>query len=247
MKSQVLKWVESSTFSNFIMVVILLNAATLGVETIRSLSDSTVNILHLFDKICLAIFIIEILMKLYVYGLSFFKKPWCVFDFLIVGVTLIPSTGNLSVLRGLRVLRVLRLISAVPQLRVVVNAFLDSIPGVSAVALLFSVIFYVFSVMSTQMFGVEFPNYFGSLTSSMFTLFQLMTLENWAAIVKDVMAVYSWAGAYFIVYILISTFVLLNMVIAVVVKVMEGQELDPHTETLNEISKRLEKIEKKLK
>lgn len=247
MKSQVLKWVESSIFRNFIMVIILLNAATLGIETVHSLSDTIMELLHLFDKICLAIFIVEILMKLYVYGLTFFKKPWCVFDFLIVGVTLIPNTGNLSVLRGLRVLRVLRLISAIPQLRIVVNAFLDSLPGVGAVAMLFSVIFYVFSVMSTQIFGAEFPAYFGSLTTSMFTLFQLMTLENWASIVKEVMAVYSWAGAFFIVYILIATFVLLNMVIAVVVKVMEGQELDPHTETLNEISKRLAKIEKKLK
>jgi len=112
---------------------------------------------------------------------------------------------------------------------------------------LFFIIFYVFAVMSTQMFGAAFPDYFGQIGTTMFTLFQLMTLEGWTEIVKDVMAVHSWAGFYFIVYILIATFVLLNMVIAVVVKVMEDEGQAPHTQQLNEVLERLKKIEEKLK
>lgn len=246
MKENVLNLVEANFFRNFIMAVILLNAAALGLETYKGLSADALKYLQIFDGLCLIIFVVEILLKLFAYGLAFFKRPWCVFDFIIVGITLVPNAGNLSVLRGLRVLRVLRLISMMPQLRMVVGAFLDSLPGVGAVAMLFSVIFYVFAVMSTQMFGAEFPHYFGGLGTSMFTLFQLMTLEAWAEVVKEIMAVHTWAAAYFITYILISTFVLLNMVIAVVVKVMEEQGQDTHLNLLEDISKRLDKIEKQL-
>ncbi|MEC8066976.1 MAG: ion transporter [Pseudomonadota bacterium] len=247
MKQTVLKWVEKASFQNFILTVIVLNALALGVETFHGLSENTLSLLYTFDQVCLVIFVVELLLKIYAYGWSFFKKPWCVFDLLIVAVTLVPNTGNLSVLRGLRVLRVLRLISSVPQLRMVVNGFLDAMPGIGAVGLLFFIIFYVFAVMSTQMFGAAFPDYFGQIGTTMFTLFQLMTLEGWTEIVKDVMTVHSWAGFYFIIYILIATFVLLNMVIAVVVKVMEDEGQAPHTQQLNEVIERLKKIEEKLK
>ena len=131
MKQTVLKWVEKASFQNFILTVIVLNALALGAETFHGLSENTFSMLYTFDQVCLVVFVVELLLKIYAYGWSFFKKPWCVFDFLIVAVTLVPNTGNLSVLRGLRVLRVLRLISSVPQLRMVVNGFLDAMPGMT--------------------------------------------------------------------------------------------------------------------
>jgi voltage-gated sodium channel len=247
MREVVKKWIERPIFQNFVMAVIIFNAIILGVETVQSLPENVLGFLYVLDTICLTIFVVELILKMYAYGFGFFKRPWCIFDFIIVGVTLIPASGNLSVLRSLRVLRVLRLISSVPQLRMVINSFLDALPGIGSVALLFSIIFYVFTVMSTKLFSAELPEYFGSLSTSMFTLFQLMTLEGWTVVVIDAMEIHSWAGLYFIFYILLSTFVLLNMVIAVVVSVMEDQGENPHMEKLDEINKRLQKIEKNLK
>lgn len=246
-RTTIQKWVELPKFQNFIMAVIIINAITLGAETMQGLPEKVLQALHILDTICLTIFVVEILLKLIAYGFGFFKRPWCVFDFIIVGITLIPATGNLSVLRALRVLRVLRLISSLPQLRMVINGFLDSLPGIGSVALLFSIIFYVFTVMSTKIFAADLPQYFGSLSTSMYTLFQLMTLEGWTIVVEDAMEVHAWAGIYFILYILLSTFILLNMVIAVVVNVMEEQGDKPEIKKLDEINKRLQNIEKKLK
>src|SRR5690606_28470632 len=131
-------WVQ-----NTVIVVILINAVILGVETVGSLSPQVRDVLHLLDALCLGIFVVEIGLKLYAQGWRFFASAWNVFDFIVIAVALVPSSGGIAVLRALRVLRVLRLISVVPALRRVVDALVRAIPGIASIALLLAIIFYV--------------------------------------------------------------------------------------------------------
>ena len=213
--------VESSRFQNFIIFVIVLNGIILGLETSRDLSDGTMWLLHLADKICLTIFIVELTMKLVVYRFSFFKEGWNVFDLLIVVVALIPSSGGLSILRAFRILRVLRLITAVDSFRRVVNGMLIAIPGVGSVAGLLLLVFYISGVLATMLFGEDFPQWFGTLGQSMYSLFQIMTLESWSmGIVRPVMEVQPYAWTFFIPFIMVTTFTVLNLFIGIVVDAM---------------------------
>lgn len=210
--------VESRWFHNFIITVILINGAVLGIETMKGLSADTMHLLERVDQLCLVIFVIELTMKLFVYRLSFFKQGWNVFDFLIVGVALLPATGELSILRAFRVLRVLRLVTTVDSIRRVVAGMLIAIPGVGSVGGLLVIFFYIGAVISTTLFGEAFPDWFGSLGRSMYTLFQIMTLESWSmGIVRPVMDVYPYAWIFFIPFITVTTFTVLNLFIGIIV------------------------------
>ncbi|NNC98573.1 MAG: ion transporter, partial [Gammaproteobacteria bacterium] len=126
--------VESNWFQNFIIAVIVANGIILGAETSRNLSTATMQLLAMADRVCLIIFVVELAMKLLVYRLSFFRKGWNIFDFVIVGIALIPASGGLSILRAFRILRVLRLVTALTSFRRVVSGMLLAIPGVGSVA-----------------------------------------------------------------------------------------------------------------
>jgi voltage-gated sodium channel len=207
-----------------IMALILTNAVTLGMETSKSLMDAWGDWILWADKIILSIFVVEIAARLIVNRWSFFKDPWSVFDFLVVVIALIPATGSLSVLRALRVLRVLRLITVLPSLRRVVGGLITALPGMGSITLLLSIIFYVFAVMATKLFGEDFERLFGTLGASAFTLFQIMTLEGWAnEIVRPVMDKYPAAWLFFIPYIVVTTFMVLNLFIGVVVTAMQKE------------------------
>lgn len=213
--------VESNTFQRFIIAVIIVNAVTLGLETSTSAMATAGGVLYLLDRIALSIFVIEIVLKLLVYRQNFFRDGWNVFDFLVVGVTLAPTGEGVAVLRALRILRALRLVSVVPSMRKVVNALLKAIPGMTSVLTLLMLVFYVAAVMSTKLFGEVFPEWFGSIGASFYTLFQVMTLESWSmGIVRPVMEVYPLAWLFFIVFILLTTFAVLNLFIAIVVDAM---------------------------
>lgn len=212
---------ESERFQSFIIIVIVINALLLGLETSKSVMARWGGLLHALDLIALAIFVVEIIAKLFVYRWSFFKNPWNVFDFLIVGVSLAPASEGLSVMRALRILRALRLISMVPSMRLVVQALLGAVPAMSSVIALLSLIFYVCAVMATKLFSDKFDEFFGTLGRSTYTLFQIMTLESWSAgVVRPVMEVYPWAWLFFVPFILIATFAVLNLFIAIVVNSM---------------------------
>jgi voltage-gated sodium channel len=162
--------------------------------------------------------VIEIVSLLFARGWRFFKDPWCVFDFIVVGIALIPASGPFAVLRSLRVLRVLRLISKIPSIRKVVSALLGSLPGMASVFGLVMILFYVYAVIATKLFGQSFPELFGDLGMSFFTLFQVMTLEAWAGgVARPIMEVYPYAWIFFIVFILTATFTVLNLFVAVIV------------------------------
>jgi voltage-gated sodium channel len=203
---------------NALVVLIVLNAAILGLETNHELMAEWGDVLHWLDHVILWIFIAEIIVLIAARGLGYFKDPWCVFDFIVVGIALIPASGSLSVLRALRVLRVLRLINKVESMRKVVGGLLSSLPGLGSVFGLILIIFYVAAVIATNLFREEFPEWFGHLGSSAYTLFQVMTLEGWSQdIARPVMEHYPHAWIFFVLFILIATFIIFNLFIAVIV------------------------------
>ncbi|MBO6553773.1 MAG: ion transporter [Roseitalea sp.] len=217
-------FVESQRFERAIIILIIINAITLGMETSPALMDAIGPVLLTIDRLILAVFVVELMIKFAVYRLDFFKSPWRIFDLIIVSIALIPAAGPFSVLRALRILRVLRLISAVPSMRRVVGGLLTALPGLGSIVLLLMLVFYVFSVMATKLFGGEFPQWFGSIAASAYSLFQIMTLESWSmGIVRPVMDAFPWAWAFFIPFIAATTFTVLNLFIGVVVSAMQAE------------------------
>ncbi|HEU5471725.1 MAG TPA: ion transporter [Actinophytocola sp.] len=220
-RQRIREFVEHKRFQQFIITVIIFNAITLGLETSPKLVAEAGTFLHAADRLALGIFVVELALRLYAYGWKFFADPWSVFDFVIVSISLIPATGPFSVLRALRVLRVLRLLSMVPAMRRVVSALLAAVPGMASIGLLLGLVLYVAGVMATKLFSHIAPEYFGDLGTTLFTLFQTMTGEAWPDIARAVMAEAPMAWIFFVVYILVSTFAVLNLFIAVVVGGME--------------------------
>ncbi|MGH3944397.1 MAG: ion transporter, partial [Pseudonocardiaceae bacterium] len=215
--------VDSDLFQRFIIAVIVVNAVTLGLETSDRIVSQFGGLLHEVDRIALAIFVVELVLRITAHGWRFFRDPWNVFDFIIVGIAVVPASGAFSVLRTLRILRVLRLVALVPSMRGVVEALLSAVPGMASIAALLGLMIYVAAVMATQLFGDGVPDRFGDLGTSLFTLFQVMTTDDWANVARAAMAVQPLAWIFFVVYMLLSTFAVLNLFIAVVVRAMEEQ------------------------
>ena len=236
LQQRVATLVEHRYFTGFITVLILINAVTLGLETDRDVMASIGRELHAFDTLILLIFTVELVLKFYGYRMSFFKSGWNWFDLIIVGIAWIPASGNLSVMRALRVLRVLRLISVVPQMRRVISAIGHSIPGMISVVGVLGLIFYVSSVLATRLFGTHpDPNmqeWFGSISASAYTLFQIMTLESWSmGVVRPTMELFPWAWSFFLPFIIITSFAVLNFFIGIIVDSMQiAQKLEAEEE-----------------
>ena len=219
----VLALVEREWFSRFIIAVITINAVTLGLETSPTAMASAGGVLIAIDRLALAIFTVEIALKLFAYGPRFFRSGWNIFDFTIVAISLAPAAGAFSVLRALRILRVLRLLSIVPQLKFVVGALLSAVPGMSAIIAVLLLVFYVAAVIATKLFGAGLPEWFGDIGASMYSLFQIMTLESWSmGIVRPVMETYPWAWAFFVPFIIITSFAVLNLFIALIVNSLQS-------------------------
>lgn len=213
--------VGSRRFESAIMAVIVLNAIVIGLETVPAVMERYAGLLIALDRIAIAIFVVEIALKLYAYRLRFFASGWNIFDLLIVGAAIIPASREFSVLRALRILRALRLISVMPRMRQVVQGLLSAIPAMGTVIVLLCLIFYVGAVMATKLFGAAFPEWFGSIGASLYSLFQIMTLESWSmGIVRPVMEEYPYAWAFFVPFILVTSFVVLNLFIAIIVNAM---------------------------
>lgn len=217
-------WMQAPRVQHALIALILVNGLVLGLETFPALRSAWGAWLHAVDRAILAVFVLEIALRLVAHRASFFRDPWSVFDFVVVGVALLPASGPFAVLRALRVLRVMRLISLVPSMRRVAGGLLAAIPGLGAVIGIIVVILYVSAVVATKLFGERFPGWFGTLGESAYTLFQIMTLESWSmSVARPVMEVYPYAWVFFVSYILIATFTMLNLFIAVVVNAMQAE------------------------
>ena len=221
-RGAILRRIEAPKAQYFIMFLIVINAVILGLETVPAAMQSYGPLLIAIDQLILGVFVIEILLRIYAHRLAFFRDPWSLFDFVVVAIALVPASGPLAVLRALRILRVLRLLTLVPSMRRVVGALLGSIPGLSSIALVLLLIYYVFAVIATKLFGEHFPQWFGSIGESLYSLFQIMTLESWSmGIVRPVMVEHPYAWIFFVVFILIATFTMLNLFIAIIVNAMQ--------------------------
>ena len=232
------KIIESNIATVIITVLILINAIILGLETDVYFASQFGNTLNWIDKFILVLFSIELTIKLYVYRLKFFNSGWNIFDLTIVIIAWLPTSGALTVLRALRILRILRLISVVPQLRRVVSAIGHSIPGMVSVVGVLGLIFYVASVLATKLFGIHpdpsMQEWFGSVGASAYTLFQIMTLESWSmGVVRPTMEIFPWAWAFFIPFIIITSFAVLNFFIGIIVDSMQVAQIED--ETKNEL------------
>ena len=215
-------FLDSKKAQGTIVTLIIVNALVLGLETDPNLQARYGTILGFLDRICLLVFVLEIALRMFAEGRTFWRHGWNWFDAGVVGVALIPGSGPWAVLRSLRVLRVLRLLTIAPQMRRVVAAFLHSIPGLSAVISVMLVFFYTAGVLATTFFGSTYPNWFGSLGKSLYSLFQIMTLESWSmGIVRPVMETHPWAWAFFVPFIVIATFTILNLFIGIIVSTMQ--------------------------
>ena len=213
--------VLSSRFINFITYLIILNGITMGLETSKEFMADFSEATSLFNTLVISIFTIEIAMRIYVHRLSFFKDPWSIFDFTIVAISLVPLNAGFEILRVLRVLRLFRLVTVVPQMRKIVSALISVIPGMLSIAALMTLFFYIFAIMATQLYSEKFPQWFGTLGESFYSLFQVMTLESWSmGIVRPIMEVYPLAWMFFVPFIFIVTFVMVNLIVAIVVDAM---------------------------
>jgi voltage-gated sodium channel len=215
--------IESPRVQNGLLALILVNAAILGLETSPAIMAEWGTVLVAADRAILAVFVAEIALRLAVWRGRFFRDPWSVFDFVVVGIALLPAAGPFAVLRALRVLRLLRLVSMAPSMRGVVSALLAALPGMASIIGLMTLVLYVSAVMATKLFGAIAPEYFGTLGASLFTLFQVMTIEGWPDIARGVMAQSPFAWIFFVAYLLIATFMVLNLFIAVIVNAMQSR------------------------
>jgi voltage-gated sodium channel len=232
--------VESPRFQRLITGLIIVNAIMLGLETSDAVMRRIGDALIVADRVIVAVFVLEILAKIVVYRRDFVRDPWNLFDFTVIGLSILPATNAFSVFRAFRVLRVLRLISAVPSMRQVVLGLLNAIPGMATTAGLLLLAFYVFAVIATEMFGSTFKDWFGSLGASMYSLFQIMTLESWSmGIVRPVMEVYPWAWAFFVPFIIVTSFAVLNLFVAIIVNAMSAEAVAETTASAHADSERV--------
>jgi voltage-gated sodium channel len=221
-RGQLRRAIDTPAVQRTVLLLIVINAVILGMQTSESVVARWGEVLHLLDTIILAVFVAEILARIYVHRAGFFRDPWSLFDFTVVAIALVPASGPFSILRALRVLRVMRMVTMVPSMRRVVSALLSAIPGLGSIALVLGLVFYVSAVIATGLFSADFPEWFGTLGRSVYTLFQVMTLESWSmGIVRPVMEVFPYAWVFFIPFILIATFTMLNLFIAIIVNAMQ--------------------------
>ena len=230
-------FLEGRAFQVTIVILIMINAITIGLETSEGIRNSIGHSLEGIDRYILIIFCIEIALKLVAYGWRFFLSAWNLFDFIIVGIALVPASGPLSILRTLRILRTMRLVKNIPKLKMIIESLIYSIPSIGWIVLLLLMIFYIFAVIGADLYGALFPEYFGSLGDAFFTLFQIMTLESWSSgIARPMMEKMPHSYIFFVPFILLATYTTLNVFIAVVVN------------TMNEVNRKaIQEEEEKLK
>lgn len=233
-QQKVASWLEQQWVQNTLLGLILVNALILGLETSPTVMAMVGEQMMRLDKVILTVFVLEIALRIFAYRGAFFKDAWSLFDFTVVAIALIPASGPFTVLRALRVLRVLRVLTFVPSMKKIVGALVQSLNGMLSIAMVLGLVYYVAAVMATKLFGEAFPDWFGNIGSTLYTLFQIMTLESWSmGISRPVMEQFPYAWAFFVPFILIATFTMLNLFIAVIVNAVQSMHDEEHKEEID--------------
>jgi voltage-gated sodium channel len=217
-------FINAPLTERFIIALIVINAITLGLETSEWTMARYGGLLVWIDSIILAVFVAELAIRLITDFKGFWRDPWRIFDFVVAVLALLPATGPLAVLRAFRILRVLRLVTKLESMRRVIMGLLRALPGMGTIVMLLLLIFYIFAVISTKLFADAFPEWFGTIGASAYTLFQIMTLESWSmGIVRPVMEVFPYAWLLFLPFIITTAFAVLNLFIGVIVDAMQTE------------------------
>ena len=247
------KIVYSSAIQFFIVLCIAVNSIQLGLDTSFWWRSFAGNFSSILDSAFIWIFAAEIILKLLSDKHRFFYNAWNIFDFLVVAVAFIPGNGAFSILRVFRIFRALRLLYRIPKLRIITESLFNSIPSISWICVLLCIWFYICSVITTNLFGGKFPDWFGSIGKSMYSLFQIMTLESWSmGIVRPVMKEFPYAWLLFVPFIIFATYTVMNLFIGIMVSaISDAQESttspDEPAEPVKETSIDTDKVLSELK
>jgi len=225
MKKFAQKIVSKKAFEHFIIALIILNGIVLGLETSPTVLAAYGDLLAWTNHIIIAVFVVEALLKITAVAPRFklyFGDGWNLFDFTVVVLSLVPSTGEFAMIARLaRLLRVARLISTIPELRLIVSTLVRSIPSMGHVLLLMSIIFYIYAVAGYHLFHEHDPTHWRNLGISLLTLFRVVTLEDWTDVMYKAMELHPFAWMYFVSFVVVGTFVVINLFIAVVINNLE--------------------------
>ncbi len=262
MQAKIAKLVNSKAFEYFIIATILISAVLIGIETMSGLTAQQITLINMANNAILGIFVVEAALKIYAVAPKFqryFTDGWNLFDFSIVVFSLIPFTGQYAMIgRLLRLLRVARLLSALPELRLIVSTLLKTIPSMFHVVILMMVLFYIYGVAGYNFFHETNPEYWGSLGTSLLTLFRVVTLEGWTEVMYLDLANHQWAWLYYVSFIVVGTFIIVNLFIAIVInnldKIKEQTKAIEQTQRTEEdilhhivvIRQKLQELEKDL-
>lgn len=220
----------SQTYEFGIVALIGINAVVLAAETFPYFSERFGGSFEFLNDFVIAVFLVEIGLKIAAFGRSFWRDHWNWFDLVIVLISIAPTTEAFAALRSLRALRLLRLITILPSLRRVMEGFIKAIPSLGSLMGLMILLLFVFSVMGTHMFGEQHPEYFGSIGKSAFSLFTVMTLEGWPDLAREIMRTHPLAWIFFIAFIILSSWAVLNLVIGVIVDSMHSYSREEEAE-----------------
>lgn len=228
-------------FEHSIIGLILLNALILGLETAPALVEQYGNWFEVGHSLILAAFIIEAVLKITAVAPRlrlYFGDGWNLFDFSVILLALMPATGELAVIARLaRLLRVLRLVSTIPELRLIVTTLLRSIPSMGHVILLMSIIFYIYGIAGYHLFHEHDPVHWETLGLSLLTLFRIVTLEDWTDVMYTAMEMNKWAWVYFVSFVFMGTFVIINLFIAVVLNNLDQAKEEQLKELCKPVSR----------
>jgi voltage-gated sodium channel len=217
--------VESSWFDPLLLVVILVNAITLGLETYDSIAASVGDQLHLANDVILGIFVVELLLRIAAHGSrprDFFRSGWNVFDFIVITASFVPGVReNATILRLVRLLRIVRAVRLLPDLRVLTVAVGRSIPGVASLAVIALLLVYVYGMVGWVIFDTHDPANFGNVGQSMVTMFILLTLENLPTYIENGQQLSDWTLLFYVSYVLVASFLIFNLFIGIVINSME--------------------------
>jgi voltage-gated sodium channel len=215
---------DSQRFQTFIFGVIVLNAITLGLGT-YDFSAGVESALTVLDEVFLGIFVVELVIRITAYGRrpqDFFKEGWNVFDFVVIALAFLPGLrDNVTLLRLARLLRVVRLVSVLPDLRVLVRALARSLPPITSLVLLTVLLMYIYGMVGWILFHEEDPEQWGNIGQSLLSLFQILTLENWPQFLEAGQAIHPASWIFFVSYVLIASFLVINILIAIIINSME--------------------------
>lgn len=253
-RAKVSDFIEGTAVTKFITVLILINAIILGLSAelhinfaafslTKDVAASYDAVLDLANGIILIVFSVELLLKFYAYRMNMFRSGWNVFDFVIVLAAWMPTTGSFAAFRAFRIFRVLRVLSFIPAMRRVVSTLITALPGVLSVIGILAIVFYVCSVLATELFGQKMQELFGSVPVSAYTLFQVMTLDNWSlGVVKPVMVFYPLAWLFFIPFVLIVTFAVLNLFIGAIMDAVQVHQQREREKSRRQETENLERV-----